>query len=53
VAGYHRLAVADDELADRRPQAVAADQRCAGERFSAFGARRDAGMRFIEADDLL
>jgi hypothetical protein len=53
VAGYHRLAVADQEPADRRPQPVAADQRCAGERFSAFGPHRDAGRRFLEADDFL
>ena len=53
VAGNHRLAVADDLLAHRGPQPVAADQRRALVGLAGFGLRRDAVAVVVDRDHLL
>src|SRR5215510_5112272 len=51
VAGYARLAVADDLLADARPHAVAADQRAATHRFAGLEADGDGVAVILEVVD--
>ena len=52
VAGYPRLAVADDRLADFRPHAVAADQRAPAHPLAVLQRDGDAVIVLREALDL-
>jgi hypothetical protein len=53
VAGGLRLAVADHDLADGRPQTVGADQSGAAIILAALCLRCDRAVRLIDVDDLL
>jgi hypothetical protein len=53
VAGDLRLAVADDELADRGPQSVSPDQRSAVMDRTVVGARGNTAAGVIHRHDLL
>src|SRR5262249_51380016 len=51
VAGYQRLAVADNLVAHLGPHAVAADERAASDAFTRLQDQRDAGVVLLEVLD--